>query len=77
MPTDKKNDKQDINIYRPISLLLICEKILGKIVSSAMFKFYDEHKLLNEIFFLIILSNNSSISSSLSFVSSSMNLKVF
>ena len=35
----KKNDKQCIKNYRPISLLLICSKIFGRLLFNELYKF--------------------------------------
>ena len=47
VPIHKKNDKQLINNYRPVSLLAICSKILERIIFNSIFQFIEENKLLN------------------------------
>ena len=44
---NKKNDKQNINNYRPVSLLPICGKIFEKIIFNNIYKFLDNENLLN------------------------------
>ena len=43
----KKNDKQLINNYRPISLLPICSKTFERIIFNSIFQFVEENKLRN------------------------------
>ena len=47
IPIHKKNDKQIISNYRPISLLPICSKIFERIIFNNLYKFLDDNKLLN------------------------------
>ena len=42
----KKGDKQIIDNYGPVSLLLICGKIFEKLPFNAIFKFLDDNNLL-------------------------------
>ena len=42
-----KNDKQLINNYRPVSLLPIFGKIFERIIFDNIYRYLDEHKLLN------------------------------
>ena len=42
-----KNDKQLINNYRPISLLPIFSKIYERIIFDNIYRYFDEHNLLN------------------------------
>ena len=44
----KKNDKQIINNYRPVSLLPAFGKILEKLIFKSLFEYLDEHKLLSK-----------------------------
>ena len=46
--TLRKEDKQIIDNYRPISLLPICGKILEKNLLNAMYEFFEENDLLCE-----------------------------
>ena len=46
-PSHKKNSKQDISNYRPISLLCTCSKIYEKIVFDAMYSFFIENNLIS------------------------------
>ena len=48
IPIHKKNDKQDIRNYRPVSLLPIFGKIYEKIILNSIFKFLELHNLLSE-----------------------------
>ena len=40
VPIHKKNDKQIVSNYRPVSLLPICSKIFEKLVFNELFKFW-------------------------------------
>ena len=46
VPVHKKG-KTDIENYRPVSLLLICGKILGRLMFNEMFEFFLENKLIS------------------------------
>ena len=46
-PIDKKDDKQCLKNYRPISLLPICGKIFEKLIFNDMFKFFIENELIS------------------------------
>ena len=48
IPVHKKNDKQLVNNYRPISLLLIFGKIFEKVIFNQIYSFLLEEKLLNQ-----------------------------
>ena len=39
VPIHKNNDKQCIKNYRPVSFLLICSKIFGRLLFNKLFKF--------------------------------------
>ena len=43
----KKNEKQLINNYRPVSVLRICSKIFERIIFNSTFQYIEENKLLN------------------------------
>ena len=43
----KKNDKQLINNYRPVSLLPIFGKMFERIIFNKIYRYLDEHNLLN------------------------------
>ena len=45
VPVHKKNNKQLIENYRPISLLPVCGKILERIIYNKMFEFFSENEL--------------------------------
>ena len=45
-PVHKKGDKQVVNNYRLVSLLLICKKILERFVFNSIFDFLDNNSLL-------------------------------
>ena len=47
IPVHKKNDKQLVNNYRPISLLPIFGKIFEKIIFKRIYNFLSEENLLN------------------------------
>ena len=47
IPIHKKNDKQIVSNYRPISLLPICSKIFERIIFNNLYNFLDENSLLN------------------------------
>ena len=44
----KKNDKQRLNNYRPMSLLPICSKIFEQFIFNEMFGFFIENDLISE-----------------------------
>ena len=50
VPIHKKDDKQCLKNYQPVSLLLFCGKIFGKLIFNEMFKFFIENEfiLLNQ-----------------------------
>ena len=39
LPVHKKNDKQILSNYRPVSLLPVCNKIFEKLIFNELFKF--------------------------------------
>ena len=43
----KKNDKQCIENYRPVSLLLICSKIFERLLFNKLYKFFNENDILS------------------------------
>ena len=45
-PIHKKNDKQIISNYRPISLLPICSKIFEKIIFNHLYNFFNTNNLI-------------------------------
>ena len=45
-PGHKKNDKQRLNNFRPISLLPICSKIFERLISNEIFGFFIESDLI-------------------------------
>ena len=47
-PVHKKDDRQEVNNYRPISLLPICGKILEKIVFDQVYYFLNLNNLLTK-----------------------------
>ena len=47
VPVHKKNSKQLVNNYRPVSLLPICSKIFEKIIFNSIFNFMIQNNLLN------------------------------
>ena len=46
IPVFKKNDKQHLNGYRPISLLPICSKIFKRSIFNEMFGFFIKSDLI-------------------------------
>ena len=48
VPVYKKNDKQRLKNYRPISLLPICSKIFERIIFNEMFGFFIENDLISQ-----------------------------
>ena len=48
VPVHKKNDKQCLNNYRPISLLPICSKIFERLIFNEMFEFFIENNLISQ-----------------------------
>ena len=47
VPVHKNNYKQLIENYRPISLLLVCGKVLEWIIYNKMFEFFSENELIS------------------------------
>ena len=47
VPIHKKDDKQCLKIYRPISLVPICGKIFEKLIFNEMFKLFIENELIS------------------------------
>ena len=47
VPIHKKDDKQYLKIYFPISLLPICGKICEKFIFNEMFKFFIKNELIS------------------------------
>ena len=47
VPIHKKDDKQCLKNYRPISLLPICGKIFEKLIFNEMFKFFIENEFIS------------------------------
>ena len=47
IPTYKKNDKQLVKNYRPISLLPICGKIFERLIYNKLFHFFQENNLIS------------------------------
>ena len=48
-PVHKKNDKQLVKNYRPISLLPICRKIFERILYSSLFNFLNQNDLISPV----------------------------
>ena len=48
VPVHKKNDKQRLNNYRPISLPPICSKIFERLIFNEMFGFFIENNLISQ-----------------------------
>ena len=47
-PIRKKNGKQIVLNYRPVSLLPICSKIFEKLIFNGLFKFFEDKNLLSK-----------------------------
>ena len=47
VPVHKKNDKQLVKNYRPISLLPICGKVFERILYNSRFNFLDQNYLIS------------------------------
>ena len=47
VPVHKKNNKQLIRNYRPISLLPVCGKILERVIYNKMYEFFRENELIS------------------------------
>ena len=47
-PIHKKNDKQSVTNYRPVSLLPICSKGLECIIYNTMFTYFIENNLISK-----------------------------
>ena len=47
VPVHKKGHKQCLKNYRPVSLLLICRKILGRLIFNEIFRFLIENNLIS------------------------------
>ena len=48
VPVHKKNHKQRLNNYRPISLLPTCSKIFERLIFNEMFGFFVENDLISQ-----------------------------
>ena len=48
IPLHKKKSQDDVNYYRPISILPIASKLLEKHVSVHLYKYLSSHNLLNK-----------------------------
>ena len=48
VPIHKKNNKQCVTNYRPVSLLPICSKGLERIIYNTMFTYFIENNLISE-----------------------------
>ena len=46
--THKKNDKQIVSNYRPVSLLPTCSKIFEKLIFNEFFNFFEDNNLLSK-----------------------------
>ena len=48
VPVHKRNNKQLIENYGPISLLPVCGKILERLIYNKMFEFFTENELISQ-----------------------------
>ena len=46
VPVHKKNDKQVVKNYGPISLLAICGKVLERLLYNSIFEFFTQNDLI-------------------------------
>ena len=46
VPIHKKNDRRCLEKYRPVSLLLICDKIVKRLIFNKMFPFFIKDGLI-------------------------------
>ena len=44
----KKNDKQCVKNYRPVSVLPICSKVIERIIYNTIFTYFIENNLISE-----------------------------
>ena len=49
-PTFKKDDKQCIKHYRPVSYLPVCSKVFERLFYNNMFSFFSEDGLISSVF---------------------------
>ena len=47
IPVHKKNSKQKVDNYRPVSLLPICSKIFEKLIFDSIYEFLNKNSLFN------------------------------
>ena len=47
VPVHKKSDKQILKNYRPVSLLLICEKVFECLMYNSLFEYFIENELIS------------------------------
>ena len=59
IPIHKGGSTQDVNNYRPISLLSIFDKIIEKIIHKRLYSFLEEHKILYQNQFGFRKSNST------------------
>ena len=48
VPFFKKNNKQDLKDYRPISLLPVSDKMFERLLYDSVFKFFTENNLISQ-----------------------------
>ena len=48
VPVFKKNNKQELKKYRPISLLPVSGKIFERLLYDTMFKFFTKNNLISQ-----------------------------
>ena len=48
VPAFKKNNKQELKNYRPISLLPVSGKIFERLLYNSMFKFFTDNNLISQ-----------------------------
>ena len=47
IPVHKKNSKQVVDNYRPVSLLPICSEIFKKLIFDSIYEFLNKNKIFN------------------------------
>ena len=48
LPLHKNGSKEDVNNYRPISLLIVWSKIFERVVVNRILNYLEEHSYINE-----------------------------
>jgi len=59
IPLHKRGSTQELNNFRPISLLSIFDKIMEKLMHKRLYAFIEEHNILSFIFSHLLLFYHS------------------